>query len=69
MSGFKLWPVGGSGGQCLVYKDGRYDHNNWMAHYEQVLGKEALDLLDLTLATTVPYLKFYTRDDLFSIVC
>jgi hypothetical protein len=36
-----------------------------MAPYEQVLGTEALDFLDLTLATSVPYLKFYTRDDLF----
>jgi hypothetical protein len=33
-----------------------------MAHYKQVLGTEALDLLNLTLATPVPYLKFYTRD-------
>jgi hypothetical protein len=69
MSGCKLWPVGGTGGHCFVYKDGRYDHNNCMAHYEQVLRTEALDLLDLTLATTVPHLKFYTRDDLLSIVC
>jgi len=44
MSRFKLWPVGGRGGHCFDYKD--HDHNNCMAHYEQVLGTEALDLLD-----------------------
>lgn len=65
MSGCKLWPAGGTGGHCFVYKDGRYDHNNCMAHYEQVLGTQTLDLLHLTLATAVPYLKFCTRVDLF----
>jgi hypothetical protein len=65
MSGCKVWPVGGRGGHCFVYKDGRYGHSNCMAHYEQVLGTEVLELLDLTLVKTVPYLKFYTQDDIF----
>ena len=36
-----------------------------MAHYEEVFRTVALDFLDLTLATSVLYLKFYTRDDFF----
>lgn len=54
LSGCKLCPIGGTGGHCFFYKDGRYDNDNCMVHYEQVHVTKALDLLDLTLATSVP---------------